>query len=85
MGRSYSVFVVVDNSKVEHRDTVIEAIGMIRGIKVSMLFDSRATDSFISPFIVGHCGLVATRKNDNWEVELASRAEVIVNSYIHDC
>ena len=58
---------------------------MIRGIKVSILFDSRAIDSFVSPFLVEHCGLVATRKNDNWEVELASGAKVVVNSFIQDC
>lgn len=45
---------------------------MIRGIGISILFDSGVIDSFISPLVVEHCGLVAVRQGVSWEVELAS-------------
>ena len=52
MGRSHRVFATVDNYQAEHQAIVIEAIGMIKGYNVTILFDSKATNSFISPFVV---------------------------------
>ena len=43
---------------------------MIKGSKVTILFDSRAIDSFISPFVVECCRLVVARQDVDWEVEL---------------
>ena len=63
---------------------VIEAIGVIRGIKVSILFDFEATHYFLPLFVVECCRLVASRKNDNWEFELAFGAKVVINYIIHD-
>ena len=64
---------------------MIEAIGMIRGYDVSILFESRATNSFISPFTVERCKLVLTIQDVDLEVELASRARVFVDSLVHEC
>ena len=61
MCRSHRVFAAVDNCQAEHEATMIEATGMIRGSKVTILFDFGAIDSFISPFVVEHYRLVATR------------------------
>ena len=61
MGRSHRVFVAIDNCQVEHHAIVIEATCIIRGIKVSILFDSKATNYFVCPFVVEHCGLVVAR------------------------
>ena len=58
---------------------------MIRDSKVTILFDSEDTNYFISPFVVEHCRLVAARQDVDWEVELASRARVSVDSLIHKC
>ncbi len=33
---------------------------------VVVLFDSGATDSFMSPFVVEHYGLVAVRQDVSW-------------------
>ena len=52
---------------------------------VAVLFDSGATDSFVSPFVVERCGLVAARQDASWEVELASVARVSVNSMVCSC
>ena len=60
MGRSHMVFAVVDNCQFEDQAIVIEDTCMIRGIKVSILFDFRATNSFVSPFVVEHYMLVIT-------------------------
>ena len=85
MGRSHRVFVVVDNRQDEHQAIVIEAIGIIQGHMVAILFDFGATVSFISPFVVERCGLVAVRQDVSWEVELASRARVSVSSMVRSC
>ena len=61
VGRSHRVFAAVDNRQAEHQATVIEAAGIIQGSMVTVLFDSGATNSFISPFVVERCGLVAAR------------------------
>ena len=50
---------------------MIEAIGMIRRYNVTIIFESRAIDSFISPFVVEKCRLVVARQDVDWEVELA--------------
>ncbi len=42
---------------------MIEATSMVRGFEVTILFDSTATDSFISPFVVEHCKLMADRQD----------------------
>ena len=51
----------------------------------TVLFDSGAIDSFISPFFVERYGLVAARQDVSWEVELASGARVLVSSMVHSC
>ena len=63
MGRSHRVFAAVDNHQAKHQAIVIEAICMIRGYEVTILFDFGAIDSFISPFIVEQCRLVAARQD----------------------
>ena len=52
---------------------------------VAVLFYFGATDSFISPFVVECCGLVAVRQDVSWEVELASGAKVSVSSMVQSC
>ena len=42
----------VDNRQVEHQGMVVEAIGTLYGISATLLFDSSASDSFISPSLV---------------------------------
>lgn len=85
MGKSHRVFATVDNCQAEHQATIIEVAGMIRGSSVSILFDSGATDSFISPLVVEHCELVAIRQEVSWEVELASGARVSMESEVRGC
>lgn len=52
---------------------------------VTVLFDSGATDSFISPFCVERCGLVSVSQEVSWEVELTSGARVSVSSMVCSC
>ena len=58
-GRNHRVFAAVDNRQAEHQGTVVEATGTLHGISTLVLFDSGASDSFISPSLVQRCGLVA--------------------------
>jgi hypothetical protein len=45
---------------------VVESLGMINHVNVKILFDSCATDSFISPCALEKCGL-ATYKHDEFK------------------
>lgn len=42
----------------------METLGVLDGILASILFDFGTLDSFISPSLIEHCGLVATKQND---------------------
>ncbi len=64
---------------------MVETTGAIRGTPPSILFDSGATDSFISPSIVDKCALVAVKKSIGWQVELASGAKVPTKYLVQQC
>ena len=55
---------------------VIEAQGNTQGMKVSILFDSGATYSFISSALVAYSGILVVRARNRWQVELASGSRV---------
>lgn len=76
---------MVDNCQVEHQGIVVETSGVLQDGRVFVLFDSGASDSFISPFVVVRCGLVAAKQDNRWQVELASGAKVAVESFVRGC
>ena len=43
----------------------------INGIKLKILFDTDAIDSFISSYTLNKCGLAACKQNDFRQVEMA--------------
>jgi hypothetical protein len=52
MGRessSHQIYAAVNNSQAKHQSMVVESSGSLNHINVKILFDSGATDSFISP------------------------------------
>jgi hypothetical protein len=52
MGRassSHHIYTTVNNRQAEHQSTMVESSGTLNHINVKILFDSGATDSFISP------------------------------------
>ena len=51
-GRNHKVFAAVDNCQADHQVTIVEATDTLHGISTSVLFDSGALDSFISPSLV---------------------------------
>jgi hypothetical protein len=62
MGRassSHHIHATVNNCQAEHQSTVVESSGMLNHINVKILFDSGATDSFISPSALEKSGLAA--------------------------
>ena len=48
-------------------------------------FHSSALDSFISPSLVKLCGLVVACQVDRWQVELATRYKVAIESLVKGC
>ena len=65
-GRAHRVFAAVDHRQADHQGTVVETTGAIQGIPLSVLFDSGATDSFISPSLVAKCKLEAVKQDYGW-------------------
>ena len=67
MGRESSIhqiYAMVNNHQDEHQSTVVESSGMLNHINVNILFDSGATDSFISPSALEKSGLAAYEQDD---------------------
>ena len=79
------MFAAVDHRQADHQGTVVETSGAIQGIPLSVLFDSGATDSFISPSLVAKCKLEVVKQDRGWQVELASGAKVSIDSLVHKC
>lgn len=85
VGRAHWVFAAVDNHQAEHQGTVVETSGALNGTSISILFDFRASNSFISPSVVEHGRLVVARQGIKWQFELASRENVAVESLVQGC
>ena len=75
MGRassSHHIHAAVNNRQAEHQSTVVESSGMLNHINVKILFDSSATNSFISPSALENSGLEAYEHDEFKQVEMAS-------------
>jgi hypothetical protein len=67
MGRassSHQIYAAVNNRQTEHQSTMVESSGMLNHVNVKILFDSGATNSFISPYALEKCGLAAYEHDD---------------------
>jgi hypothetical protein len=87
MGRasgSHQIYTAVNNRQAEHQSTVVESSGMLNHINVKILFDSGATDSFISPSALEKSGLVAYEHDDFKQVEMASGEKQAVGPSVDD-
>ena len=85
VGRSHTIYAAVDDRQADHQNTVVKTLGKLHGVSVSILFDSGATNSFISPTIVDRCGIVAVKQGGKWQVEYASGVKVAVENLVHNC
>jgi hypothetical protein len=88
MGRSSSnhqIYAVVNNCQAEHQSTMVESSDMLNHINVKILFDSGATDSFISPSTLEKSGLVAYEHDDFKQVEMASAEKQAVGPSVDNC
>jgi hypothetical protein len=75
MGRgssNHQIYVAVNNRQAEHQSIVVESSGTLNHVNVNILFDSGATDSFISPSALKRSGLAAYKHDDFKQVEMAS-------------
>jgi hypothetical protein len=88
MGRSSSnhqIYAVVNNHQAEHQSTVVESSSTLNHINVNILFDSGATDSFISPSALEKSGLAAYEHDDFKQVEMASGEKQVVGPSVNNC
>jgi hypothetical protein len=88
MGRassSHQIYAAVNNRQAEYQSTVVESSGMLNHINVKILFDSSATDSFISPSALEKSGLAAYEHDDFKQVEMASREKQAVGPSVDNC
>ena len=63
----------------------MESLGTINGIKLKILFDTGATDSFISSYSLNKCELAACKQNDFKQIEMASGELQPVELSVEDC
>ena len=68
---NHQIYAVVNNRQAEHQSTVVESSGTLNHVNVKILFDSGATDSFISPSALEKSGLAAYEHDDFKQVEMA--------------
>jgi hypothetical protein len=88
MGRSGSnhwIYAVVNNRQAEHQCTIVESSGMLNHVNVKILFDSGATNSFISPSALEKSGLAAYEHDDFKQVEMASGEKQAVGPSVDNC
>jgi hypothetical protein len=88
MGRassSHHIHAAVNNRQAEHQSTVVESSGTLNHINVKILFDSGATDSFISPSALEKSGLAAYEHDDFKQVEMASGEKQAVGPSVDNC
>jgi hypothetical protein len=88
MGRassSHHIYAAVNNRQAEHQSTVVESSGTLNHINVKILFDSGATDSFISPSALEKSGLAAYEHDDFKQVEMASGEKQAVGPSVDNC
>ena len=83
--RNHCIFATVDHNQAEHQNTVIETKGNFQGMKISILFDSGATDSFISANLVNYCDIPVRKAELVWQVELASGSKVETGVIVVGC
>ena len=83
--RSHQIYAAVNNRQAEHQSTMVESSGMLNHVNVKILFDSGATNSFISPCALEKCGLTAYEHDDFKQVEMASGEKQAVEPSIDDC
>jgi hypothetical protein len=88
MGRassSHQSYAAVNNRQAEHQCTVVESSGMLNHINVKILFDSGATNSFISPSALEKRGLATYEHDDFKQVEMASGIKQVVGPIVDNC
>jgi hypothetical protein len=88
MGRasgSHQIYATVNNRQEKHQSTVVESSGTLNHINVKILFDSGATDSFISSSALEKSGLAAYTHDDFKQVEMASGEKQAVGPSVDNC
>ena len=88
MGRASSnhhIYAAANNRQAEHQSTVVESSGTLNHINVKILFDSGATDSFISPSALEKSGLAAYEHDDFKQVEMDSGEKQAVGPSVDNC
>jgi hypothetical protein len=83
--RSHHIYATVNNRQAEHQSTVVESSGTLNHTNVKILFDSGATDSFISLSALEKSGLAAYEHDDFKQVEMASGEKQAVGPSVDNC
>jgi hypothetical protein len=84
MGRSHRIHATMHNHLVEHQSTVLETLGKLNSMDVTILIDLGASKSFISPNSLIKCKLVEIKKKYFDWVEMASSHSKKLESLVHD-
>jgi hypothetical protein len=81
----HQIHAAINHHQDEHQATMVEFVGMIKNIHLSMLIDYGATNSFISPSSLVRCGLETHDQNDFRMVEMASGVKKSIGPLVKNC
>jgi hypothetical protein len=86
MGGSIStIYVALDNKKVEYQYPMIELEGKIDNQPIEILIDSGASHSYINSNIVERFYLKRSKHKKSWLVQLSIGAKRKINELVKDC
>ena len=83
--KTHRIHGAIHNHQKEHQSIVVESTGKVNNVKLKILFDPGATDSFISPYALDKCGLAACEHDDFESVEMASGVKQAVGLKVRGC
>lgn len=80
-----SLRATIINHRAKHHAIILELSSMINNVYLSILFDSSATGSFISPLSLIKCGLASQKHDDLIYLEMAYRVRQSILPIVENC
>ena len=75
----------LENRQDDHQTSMVEVQCMIKNHFASILIDTGANLSYVSPSIVEKCNLSLKKFEKSWLVQLATRTKRKVVNYVENC
>ena len=84
-GSVQSIYATLDGKQADHQSRMIEVAGNISNKTITILIDSRASNSYISPNIVEKCHLKKSKLQTTSLVQPATGAKRKITEFVRVC